>query len=153
MPDAYVASDAEKVEVVRGPASILYGSNAMGGVINIISRQQAQDGLSLYGKLGYGSFNTFKFNGAVGFRKNKFQAFLSYNKDKTDGHRVNSDFNMDNIYSKLSYDLNSHFRLWADVSLARYESTNPGPVNTTDTTYEIPDPLAINRTGICFRSR
>jgi outer membrane cobalamin receptor len=138
LPDAYVASDAEKVEVLRGPASILYGSNAMGGVINIISRQQAQDGLSLYGKLGYGSFNTFKFNGAVGFRKKKFQAFVSYNKDKTDGHRANSEFNIDNIYTKLSYDLNSHFRFWADVSLARFESTNPGPENTTDTTYKSP---------------
>lgn len=135
LPDAYVASDAEKVEVVRGPASVLYGSNAMGGVINIISREQAQEGLSLHGKLGYGSFNTFKFNGAVGIRKKKFQAFVSYNKDKTDGHRDNSDFSIDNIYTKLSYDLNSHFRIWADVSLARYESTNPGPVNTMDTSY------------------
>lgn len=138
LPDAYVASDAEKVEVVRGPASLIYGSNAMGGVINIISRQQAKEGISLYGKLGYGSFNTFKFNGAVGFRKKKLQAFVSYNKDKTDGHRDNSEFNIDNIYTKLSYDLNSHFRIWADVSLARFESTNPGPENTTDTTYTIP---------------
>ena len=38
LPDAYVASDVERVEVVRGPASILYGTNAMGGVINIITR-------------------------------------------------------------------------------------------------------------------
>jgi iron complex outermembrane receptor protein len=138
LPDAYVASDAEKVEVVRGPASILYGSNAMGGVINIISRKQAGDGISLHAKAGYGSFNTFKFNGAVGFRKKKLQAFVSFNKDKTDGHRDNSDFNLDNIYAKFSYDLNPHFRLWIDGSLARYESTNPGPVGTSDTTYEMP---------------
>ena len=44
LPDAYVSSDVEKVEVIRGPASILYGSNAMGGVINIITREQQQDG-------------------------------------------------------------------------------------------------------------
>jgi len=138
LPDAYVASDAESVEVVRGPASVLYGSNAMGGVINIISRQQAKDGITLQGKAEYGSFNTFKFNAAAGFRKKKLQAFVSYNKDKTDGHRLNSDFNIDNVYGKLSYDLNSHFRVWADVSLARYESTNPGPVNSTDTTYIFP---------------
>ena len=39
LPDSYVASDVERVEVLRGPASILYGSNAMGGVINIITRK------------------------------------------------------------------------------------------------------------------
>lgn len=38
LPDAYVASDVKKVEVIRGPASILYGSNAMGGVINMITK-------------------------------------------------------------------------------------------------------------------
>ena len=37
--DAYQALMAEKVEVLRGPASVLYGSNAMGGVINIITRK------------------------------------------------------------------------------------------------------------------
>ncbi len=138
IPDSYAASDAEKVEVIRGPASILYGSNAVGGVINIITRQQAKEGVSLYGKLGYGSFNSLTANVAAGVKYKKLQAFVSYNKDKTDGHRDNSDFNLDNIYTKLSWDLNSHFRIWTDVSLARYESTNPGPVNTTDTTFQNP---------------
>jgi len=39
LSDAYIASDAERVEVIRGPGSLLYGSNAMGGVINIITRK------------------------------------------------------------------------------------------------------------------
>lgn len=38
--DAYQTMLAERVEVLRGPASVLYGSNAMGGVINIVTRQQ-----------------------------------------------------------------------------------------------------------------
>ena len=38
LPDSYVASDVERVEVIRGPASTLYGSNAMGGVRNIITK-------------------------------------------------------------------------------------------------------------------
>ncbi len=138
IPDSYASSDAEKVEVIRGPASILYGSNAMGGVINIITRQQAKEGVSLYGKLGYGSFNSLTANVAAGVKYKKLQAFVSYNKDKTDGHRDNSEFNLDNFYTKLSWDLNSHFRIWTDLSLARYESTNPGPVNTTDTTFQNP---------------
>jgi hypothetical protein len=40
LPDSYVASDVERVEVIRGPASILYGTNAMGGVINIITKSK-----------------------------------------------------------------------------------------------------------------
>lgn len=44
LPDTYVASDVERVEVIRGPGSLLYGSNAMGGVINIITRKHHQAG-------------------------------------------------------------------------------------------------------------
>lgn len=44
--DSYVSSDAEQVEVIRGPTSTLYGSNAMGGVINIITRKQQVDGIN-----------------------------------------------------------------------------------------------------------
>ena len=44
LPDTYVASDIERVEVIRGPGSLLYGSNAMGGVVNIITRQHKQEG-------------------------------------------------------------------------------------------------------------
>ena len=43
--DAYQAMLTEKVEVLRGPASVLYGSNAMGGVINIVTRKQQDEGV------------------------------------------------------------------------------------------------------------
>ncbi len=48
-------SDVERVEVVRGPASVLYGSDAIGGVINIISRlsEYDKDSNSVHGSLGY----------------------------------------------------------------------------------------------------
>ncbi len=48
-------SDVERVEVVRGPASVLYGSDAIGGVINIISRlsEYDKDSNSIHGSLGY----------------------------------------------------------------------------------------------------
>jgi len=61
LPDSYVASDVERVEVIRGPASILYGSNAMGGVINIITRKQTADGTHGNARISYGSYNTQKY--------------------------------------------------------------------------------------------
>jgi iron complex outermembrane receptor protein len=61
LPDTYIASDVEKVEVIHGAASTLYGTNAMGGVINIITKEQKEDGFSANGRLMYGSYNTQKY--------------------------------------------------------------------------------------------
>ena len=44
VPDLYVSSDIERVEIIRGPGSLLYGSNAMGGVINVITKRRAKEG-------------------------------------------------------------------------------------------------------------
>ncbi len=127
LPDSYVASDVERVEVIRGPASILYGSNAMGGVINIITRKQEKEGLHGNGRITYGSCNTQKYMGSVGFKKDKFSAFVSANHDQTDGHREHSDFKINNGYAKLAYNINKNFYVSTDLSLARFKAADPGP--------------------------
>jgi iron complex outermembrane receptor protein len=128
LPDAYVASDVERVEVVRGPASILYGSNAMGGVINIISRRQSREGWSAGGRLMYGSYNTQKYMGNAGIKSGKFDAFVSVNHDRTDGHRPNSNFHITIGYARAGVVFSDRLRLWGDVSVASYEAQNPGTV-------------------------
>ena len=128
LPDAYVASDVERVEVIRGPASILYGSNAMGGVINIITRRQDKEGWSAAGRMMYGSHNTQKYMANAGLKKGKFNGFISVNHDRTDGHRPNSRFSITNGYTKLGYQINEQLRLWGDFSLASYETQNPGTI-------------------------
>ena len=50
--DAYQSMLAERVEVLRGPASVLYGSNAMGGVVNIVTRKIQQDGVKTGARIG-----------------------------------------------------------------------------------------------------
>jgi len=51
----------ERVEILRGAASSLYGSDAIGGVVNIITKKGAQDRpLSAWANLGYGTHDTFK---------------------------------------------------------------------------------------------
>ena len=127
LPDAYASSDVEKVEIIRGPASILYGSNAFGGVINIITRKQKTDGYSVHGKLSYGSFNTYKTALSGGFRNKGFNAYASVNHNQTDGHRDSSDFSITNAYLKTGYDINKKLKVYADVSIADFESADPGP--------------------------
>ncbi len=126
LPDAYVASDVEKVEVIRGPASILYGSNAMGGVVNIITRKQDTDGWSANGRIMYGSYNTQKYQAGAGLKTGKFDGYVSLNHDRTDGHRTNSKFNITNGYVKLGYQIIDNVKVWGDVSFASYEAQNPG---------------------------
>lgn len=127
LPDSYVASDAERVEVIRGPASILYGTNAMGGVINIITKKQTLEGIHGNARVSYGSFKTQKYMGSVGYKKDKFSAFISANHDQTDGHRPNSEFKITNGYTKLGYNISDHFYATADFSMAAYEAADPGP--------------------------
>ena len=116
----------ERVEVIRGPASFLYGSNAFGGVINIITKKQKKDGLEANARLQYGSFNTQKYMGSIGYKKKKFNVFASFNHDKTDGHRDTSDFKISNGYVKATYQLNSHLKIFTDFNLAGYETSDPG---------------------------
>ncbi len=52
VPSLVDPGQVERVEVVRGPASVLYGTDAIGGVVNIITRRPVRDGI--HGTLGYG---------------------------------------------------------------------------------------------------
>ena len=127
LPDSYVSSDAERVEVIRGPASVLYGTNAMGGVINIITKKQDNSGVHGNARVSYGSYNTQKYMGALGYKANKLTSYVSVNHDQTDGHRPDSDFKITNGYAKTGYSFNAHFYATADFSLAAYNAADPGP--------------------------
>ncbi|MGB9745942.1 MAG: TonB-dependent receptor plug domain-containing protein [Bacteroidales bacterium] len=128
LPDAYVASDIEKVEVVKGPASVLYGSAAMAGVVNIITRRMQTEGPSLSARVSYGSFNTQKYMVNGGYRWKKFGVFASINRDHTDGERDSSVFDITNGFVKVSWDPSAHFSVSANFMAAAFTSQDPGPV-------------------------
>lgn len=129
LPDTYVASDIERVEVIRGPGSLLYGSNAMGGVVNIITRHHKQEGRRTQARLMYGSYNTQKYMANNGYNVGRFSSFVSINHDRTDGHRPSSQFHITNGFANLGYKINNRYRATGDVSLAKYKTQNPGMVN------------------------
>lgn len=128
LPDTYVASDVDRVEVIRGPGSLLYGSNAMGGVVNIITRRHKQEGRRTQARVMYGSFNTQKYMVNNGYNIGKFSSFISINHDCTDGHRPNSDFHITNGFANLGYTINDRYKVTGDVSLAKSKFQNPGKI-------------------------
>jgi len=130
LADAYVASDVEKVEIIRGPASLLYGSNAMAGVINLITKKQHAEGLKFTTGASYGSYNTQKYYGTLAYKKNKLSVFVSANHDQTDGIRSNTDFKITNTYAKLGYEIGKHFSINTDYSIAKFNANDNGTVYT-----------------------
>lgn len=126
IPDLYLSSDAERVEVIRGPGSLLYGSNAMGGVVNIITRKHLNDGRHTQAGISYGSHNTQKYSISNGYSKGGFTSFVSFNHESTEGHRVRSDFGITNGFIKAGYNFGEKFSLSTDIALTKINNQNPG---------------------------
>ena len=74
-----------KIEVVSGGQSALYGGRAVGGVINIMTKTQKQEGLHGSATVSYGSHATVNQNYNVGFKKNKFDFGAFYGSMNTHG--------------------------------------------------------------------
>ena len=126
IPDSYVASDADRVEVVRGPGSLLYGSNAMGGMVNIITRQPHEDGFHGDARIMYGSYNTQKYMIGAGQKSGKWSTYVSLNHDYTDGHRDYSEFKITNGFVNVGYQASDAIKLNGRVTLGKFLSENPG---------------------------
>lgn len=78
----------ERIEVIKGPFSSLYGGNAMSGVINIITKDPTKSMFFL--KTGYGTYHTFTQHlGYSNFFFDKVGLYLSWDKKNTDGYRSN----------------------------------------------------------------
>ncbi len=127
--DAYQSFLAERVEVLRGPASVLYGSNAMGGVINIVTRQLHEEGVKTNVNLGYGSFNTLQSEVTNRIRKGRFTSLISGSYNRTDGHRSDMGFEQYGGYAKLGYRVTDNWNLRGDVNVTHFNAAYPGPVS------------------------
>ena len=132
--DAYQTMLADRVEVLRGPASVLYGSNAMGGVINIVTRKMQEDGTKTHINIGGGSYGTLQTEATNQVKKGKFSSTVSASYNRSDGHRPDMGFEQYGGYAKLGYDLNEYWRAWGDVNITHFNASNPGEI--TDLLYD-----------------
>ena len=127
--DAYQSLMAERVEVLRGPASVLYGSNAMGGVVNIVTRKMDRDGVRTNINAGYGSWNTVQTELTNRVRYKGFSSIISASYNRTDGHRTDMGFEQYGGYAKLGYYFTDNWRIRADVNVTHFNASNPGTVS------------------------
>lgn len=124
--DSYQTMMADRVEVLRGPASMLYGSNAMGGVVNIVTRSMREDGVKTDINLGAGSYGTFQGEFTNRIRSGKFYSVVAGQYGRSDNNRPSMGFEQYGGYAKLGYDFSPHWTAYADVNVTHFNSSYPG---------------------------
>ena len=127
--DAYQTMMAERVEVASGPASVLYGSNAMGGVINIVTRKMHDDGVRTSLNVGAGSYGSVQTEVSNQVRQGRFSSTVAAQYSRSDNHRPHMGFEQYGGYLNLGYDINPNWtaRLSADVT--HFNASHPGTVS------------------------
>lgn len=128
LPDTYVSNDVQRVEVVSGPSSLLYGSGAMGGSVNLITRRATEEGLTGSLRAMGGSYGTMKYGARAGYRVGKMRAYAAASYERSDGNRRGMEYWLANQYASLNYDFSSHWEGGANVMITETRADNPGSV-------------------------
>jgi outer membrane cobalamin receptor len=100
----------ERIEIVKGPASHLYGANAMGGVINVITKKPPLQP-SFKAGISYGSFNTQTVQAEHGQTLDRFGYLINAGYKSSNGSRDNSKYDVQDFSSKLTYQLQDRLSL------------------------------------------
>lgn len=123
--DFYDKEYVERIEVLRGPGSVLYGSNAMAGTINVITKNATTDGVRTTLQSQYGSYNTWLSSVTNTVRYGKFHSLVSLSYNRTDGTVDNFDFKQADGYAKVGYDFSDKWRAYVDYTLMNFRGNDP----------------------------
>lgn len=113
------AEDIERVEIIRGASSALYGSDALGGVINVITRRCRGGGPRGELRAEYGSMNAMNATGNAGYCTKTYNLNLtggwhhrdSYDLEPNDAYTNGSEYDEYNVEGKLEYHPSEFFKL------------------------------------------
>ncbi len=117
----------DHIEVVRGGASALYGPNAIGGVLNVITRRGPSDGnTETSAGYEYGSYGRAIFRANLGSKTGPVDYFLYGNSQHEKGFRANGQADTQNVGANLGFNLFDKARLTVDGSFYEGETGVPG---------------------------
>jgi iron complex outermembrane receptor protein len=117
----------ERIEIVRGTGTVLYGDNAVGGVINIITKTPSEK-LKATAAVVLGSYNFKKGTASVAGGHNDVKGSLLVSYQDTDGYRENNHYRAGDIGGKIIYDVSEVFGLNLSGSYHDDVFGLPGPL-------------------------
>lgn len=121
----------ERIEVVRGAGSVLYGDNAVGGVINIITKRPEKT-FSAQAGVEAGSYGFNKEKASVSGKSGPLSAMVSASYDATHGYRDNGFLRAKDVGGKLLYDLSEAVSLQFSANFHRDDAGLPGGLSKLD---------------------
>jgi vitamin B12 transporter len=111
-----VASDIERIEVIRGPQSSMLGSDAMAGVVNIITRSADQPlSTNIFSEIG--SFNTQNNGISIGLKDGAFDMRIGISDLQTDGDNISRSGSEKDGYENTNLNLKSGWRVSNQLNL------------------------------------
>ena len=129
-------SSIDRIELVRGPQSALFGSDAMTGVLQIFTRRGESEGLSPKPSIVIegGTYATLRYGAALEGSNEKMDYFASFSRYDTDNNVDNGSFNSTSITGNLGLDLSGKSELRAIFRSEAGRAGSPGPWDL-----EVPD--------------
>ena len=121
----------ERIEILRGPGTVLYGDNAVGGVINIITKKPVKP-FSVEAGVAAGSYHYNKESGAVSGKWGPFSAILNAGYTGTEGYRDNGFFRAKDVGGKTLYDLNEDISINFSGGFHQDDTGLPGGLTKTE---------------------
>ncbi len=118
----------ERVEIVRGSGSVLFGDNAVGGVINIITKTPAEK-VTMRGEILAGSYGRIREEASISGGYENVAASLSGSYDSTNGYRENGEFRTRDAGGKIIYDPTDFLSLSLSGSYHRDDFGLPGALS------------------------
>lgn len=128
-PESYYTPPTQavkRIEVVRGAASLQYGTQ-FGGMLNFELRDGRGSGpLEVCSENTYGSFNFFNTFNSIAGEKGKFNYYTFYQYKRGDGWRPNAGFGLHAAHAHLAYQVTKKLRIAAEYTLTDYRAQQPG---------------------------
>ncbi|MDG1079328.1 MAG: TonB-dependent receptor [Porticoccaceae bacterium] len=111
------AADIERIEVIRGPQSSLRGSDAMAGVVNIVTRRADRPlSVNLFSETG--SFGTYHSGLSIGSKQGDFDGRLSVNHIETEGENISRTGSEKDGYRNTNINLNAGWTVSDELRLS-----------------------------------